>query len=144
MLATVIVEVAEFPATKLPGLGELEIIVRSGVTVIERVEECIIEPKLAVTVTVYVDDGVDDVVMIARVDVPDAPGLSETPVGVNEKVKLGSLGELVAFRLIVPVRPRLARVTVELADLPATKVAGVGAWEDSVKSGFTVTRTETV
>ena len=86
----------------------------------------------------------DDVVLIASVDVPDAPELSETPVGVNEKVMLGSLGELVAFRLTVPVRPRLPRVTVELADLPATKVAGVAAWADSVKSGFTVTSTDTV
>ena len=86
----------------------------------------------------------DDVVLIARVDVPDAPGLSETPVGVNENVMLGSPGELVAFRLTLPVRPRLLRVTVELADLPATNVAGVAAWEESVKSGFTVTRTETV
>jgi len=87
---------------------------------------------------------VDDVVLIASVDVPDAPGLSETPVGVNEKVMLGSLGELVACRLTVPVRPRLLRVTVELADLPATKLAGVAAWADNVKSGFTVTRTDTV
>ena len=86
----------------------------------------------------------DDVVLIASVDVPDAPGLSETPVGVNEKVILGSPGELVAFRLTLPVRPRLLRVTVELADVPATNVGGVADWADNVKSGFTVTRTETV
>ena len=144
MLATVIVEVAEFPATKLPGFGVVEVIVRSAVTVIERIEVWVIEPKLAVTVTEYVADGVDAVVVIASVDVPEAPGFRETPVGVNEKVILGSVGELVAFRLIVPVRPRLLRVTVELADLPATNVAGVAAWDDNVKSGLTVTRTETV
>ena len=50
-LATVIVDVAEFPATKFPGLGVVEAIVRSGVTVIERIEVWVIEPKVAVTVT---------------------------------------------------------------------------------------------
>ena len=86
----------------------------------------------------------DGVVVIARVDVPDAPGLRETPVGVNEKVMLGSPGELVAFRLILPVSPRLLIVTVELADCPAMKLAGVADWAESVKSGFTVTSTDTV
>ena len=52
ILATVTVDVAEFPATKLPGLGVLVVIARSGVTVIESVEVCVIEPKLAVTVMV--------------------------------------------------------------------------------------------
>jgi hypothetical protein len=50
-LATVIVDVAEFPATKLPGFGVVEATVRSGVTVIERIEVWVIEPKVAVTVT---------------------------------------------------------------------------------------------
>jgi hypothetical protein len=52
ILVTVTVDVAEFPATKLPGVGVLEVTVRSGVTVIERVDVCVIDPKLAVTVTV--------------------------------------------------------------------------------------------
>jgi len=52
ILATVTVDVAEFPATKLPGLGVLEVMARSGVTVIESVEVRVIEPKLAVTVMV--------------------------------------------------------------------------------------------
>ncbi len=84
------------------------------------------------------------VVAIASVEVPDAPGLRETPVGVNEKVRLGSLGKLVALKLILPVRPKLLRVAVELADLPATNVAGVAPWADIAKSGFTVTSTDTV
>lgn len=70
--------------------------------------------------------------------------MRETPVGAKEKVRLGSLGELAAIRLILPVRPRLPRVTVELADLPATNIGGIAACEDIVKSGFIVTRTETV
>jgi hypothetical protein len=143
-LATVIVDVAEFPATKLPGLGVVEAIVRSGATVIVRIEVWVIEPKLAVTVTEYVADGVDAVVLITSVDVPEAPGFREIPVGVNEKVIPGSMGELVAFRLILPVSPRLLIVTVELADCPAMKLAGVADWAESVKSGFTVTSTETV
>jgi hypothetical protein len=91
-----------------------------------------------------VPDGVDVVVVIASADVPAPPGVRETPVGVNASAMLGSLGELVAARLILPVSPRLLRVTVELADLPATNVPGVTVCADNVKSGFTVTRTETV
>src|SRR5438309_11723741 len=52
ILATVTVDVAEFPDTKLAGLGVLVVIARSGVTVIESVEVCVIEPTLAVTVMV--------------------------------------------------------------------------------------------
>jgi hypothetical protein len=87
---------------------------------------------------------VEVVVAIAIVEVPDEPGLRETPVGVKEKVRLGSPGELVALRLILPVRPKLLRFAVELAPLPAVNVAGVAAWADIAKSGSTVTRTETV
>lgn len=89
-------------------------------------------------------DGVEAVVAIASADVPDPPGARETPVGVNASAMLGSLGEPVATRLILPVSPRLPRVTVELADLPATNVPGVTDCATNVKSGFTVTRTETV
>src|SRR2546427_10224389 len=49
ILATVTVDVAEFPATKLPGLGVLAGIARSGVTVIERVEVVVIQRKLVGT-----------------------------------------------------------------------------------------------
>src|SRR5438093_10956955 len=52
ILATVTVDVAEFPATKLPGLADLTVMACPGVTVIESVEVCVIEPKLAVTVMV--------------------------------------------------------------------------------------------
>ncbi len=43
-----------------------------------------------------------------------------------------------AARLMLPVKPRLFNVMVEVAELPATKLAGVAALAAMVKSGTTV------
>ena len=67
------------------------------------------------------------VVSIVSVDVPEPPGFSETPIGTKENVRLGSLGELAAVRLTLPVSPVLERVSVELEVPPATNEDGDAA-----------------
>ncbi len=44
-------------------------------------------------------------------------------------------------RVMLPVKPRLFRVIVDVAEPPATNVAGVAAPAAMVKSGVTVTET---
>jgi len=70
---------------------------------------------------------VADVVAIVRVDVPDEPGVRLILVGANANVIPVAAGETVAERATLPVKPRLFAVIVEVAELPATKLAGVAA-----------------
>ena len=74
-----------------------------------------------------------------RIEVPWDPGLTETIAGLNEGVKPVAEGDTVAVMLILSVRPRLCRVTVDVADLPATTLAGLGGLASIVKSPVTVT-----
>jgi hypothetical protein len=65
---------------------------------------------------------------MVMVEVLVSPGVSETGLGLNEKVgSLGSVGETDAERVEDPENPMLARLTVELAGSPAVKLAGVVA-----------------
>ena len=66
--------------------------------------------------------------MMVMVEVLVSPGVSETGLGLNERVgSLGSVGETDAERVDNPENPMLARLTVELVVSPAVKLAGVVA-----------------
>lgn len=84
-------------------------------------------------------EGVDAVVWRVRIDVPWDPGVNETIAGLNEGVNPVAEGDTVAVMLTLSVRPRLFRVTVDVADLPATTLAGLGGLASIVKSPVTVT-----
>ena len=64
----------------------------------------------------YVPAGVDAVVVIVRVEVPVEPGVKLTLVGVKVNVMPVAAGDTVAERATLPVKPRLFRVMVEVAD----------------------------
>jgi len=59
-------------------------------------------------------------------------------VGANVNVIPVAAGATVADRATLPVNPRLDAVIVEVADPPATKLAGVAAEAATVKSPTTV------
>ncbi len=59
--------------------------------------------------------------------------------GLNDGVKLVAEGDTVAVILMLSVRPKLFRVTVDVAVLPATTLAGLGELASIVKSPVTVT-----
>jgi hypothetical protein len=64
-----------------------------------------------------------------------------TLVGLNVKVMPVAAGATVADSATLPVKPALVRVTVDVAELPARKLAGVAALAAIVKSAVTVTVT---
>jgi hypothetical protein len=82
---------------------------------------------------------VDAVVWRVRIEVPWEPGVIETIAGLNEAVKPAAEGDTVAVILMLSVRPKLFRVTVDVAVLPATTLAGLGAVALIEKSPATVT-----
>jgi hypothetical protein len=57
----------------------------------------------------------------------------------NEGVKPAAEGDTVAVILMLSVRPKLFRVTVDVAVLPATTLAGLGVVALIEKSPATVT-----
>jgi hypothetical protein len=57
----------------------------------------------------------------------------------NEAVKPAAEGDTVAVILMLSVRPKLFRITVDVAVLPATTLAGLGAVALIEKSPATVT-----
>jgi len=124
-LLSVIVDVAELPATKLAGLAADAVIVKSAVTVTVTVAVWDSAPLDPVTVTVYVPEGVAAVVPIVRVEVTDVPSVRMILVGANVKVMPVAAGDTVADGATLPVNPRLLAVMVDVADPPATKLAGV-------------------
>lgn len=82
---------------------------------------------------------------MVRVDVPLEPGVRLTVGGLKEVAgPLVTDGDTVADRPTLPVNPMLFSVMVEVAELPATKLAGVGAPAEIVKSAVTVTITVAV
>jgi len=89
-------------------------------------------------VTVYVPAGVDAVVAMVSVEVPVEPGVRETLVGLKVAVKPLAAGDTAAVSATDPVNPELVRVQVEVAEPPATKLAGLVAVQESVKSAPTV------
>ena len=116
--ATVIVEVAAVPALTLTLVG-LAVTVKS-LTVTVTVAECVRDPLVPVTVTVYTPAGpVQD-----RADVWDAPRTMLAGV----RVQVRPAGETVEVRATVPVKPFTgATVIVEVAAVPTLTATLVGA-----------------
>ncbi len=85
---------------------------------------CEIVPLAPVTVTVYVPAGVEAVVAIVNVEVAVDPGVRLTLAGANVKVMPVAAGATVADSPTLPVNPRLLTVIVDVAELPAVKLAG--------------------
>ena len=83
------------------------------------------------------------VVWRLRIEVPCEPGVNDTMAGLNEGVKPVAEGDTVAVMLMLSVRPKLVKVTVDVAVLPATTLAGLGELATIVKSPVTVTVTTT-
>jgi len=67
------------------------------------------------------------VVVIAKVDWLDEPGLSGTSDGLNDIDNPVELEDETAVRIAFPVRPKLFRVTFAVAEWPATKLDGTTA-----------------
>ncbi len=134
-LVRVIVEFPDDPCTMLKVVG-LEDMLKSGTTIVTAVvAEWDGDPPVPVPVTVmvYVPAGVELVVEIVRVDVPVPPAVKVTGFTLNEKVRPVT-GE--AARSTLPAKLfRLVSVMVEVAELPATKLAGVAVLAEIVKSG---------
>ncbi len=134
-LVRVIVEVPEDPCTTLRLVG-LEDMLKSGPTTVTAVvAERDGDPPIPVPVTVmvYVPAGVEVVVEIMRVDVPVPPAVKVTGFTLKEKLRLVT-GEAARFTLPAKLF-RLVNVMVEVAELPATKLAGVAALAEMLKSG---------
>lgn len=120
------------------GVDWLAVIVNEGLTVTDNVAECEIEPYVPVIVSVYTPDGVEAVVEIDIADVEVLPGLAMTLTGVKEiAIPVAELGAT-AVRVSEPARPMLPILITLLAELPATRFAGVEGPAEIVKSGTTV------
>ncbi len=78
---------------------------------------------------------------MVRTDVPDPPGVNATGLTLKVKVKPVTGVAVDATREILPVKPKLFSVMVDVAELPWRKVEGVAAPAAMVKSGVTVTVT---
>jgi len=72
------------------------------------------------------------------VEVALEPGVRLTLVGARVAVRPVAGGETAAVKATLPVNPRLPTVTVEVAEFPATKLAGMAAEPATVKSAVTV------
>ncbi len=132
---------AEPPGETTLGTGGLAEIVNSPVTVTATVAVWVMEPLVPVTVIVYVPAGVEAAVLIVRMEVADPPGLRGIVLGLNEVVRPVAEGGTDAVSPTVPAKPALLRVMVEVAELPATKLAGLAVLAVTVKSAVTVTDT---
>jgi len=81
------------------------------------------------------------VVAIVWVEVPVPPGVRLTLAGAKVKVIPVAAGATVAESATLPVKPALVSVTVDVAELPARKLAGVATAHETEKSAPTVTVT---
>ncbi len=72
---------------------------------------------------------------------PVPPGVNATGLVPKVKVRPVTGVAVEPARVMLPVKPRLPRVIVDVAEPPATNVAGVAAPALMVKSGVTVTET---
>jgi hypothetical protein len=132
-----------YPPTMMTlGLGVLRERVKS-VTVTDNAVECFIEPTLAVTVTVYVPTGVEDVAETVRVDVPDPPAGRIGLAGVKDTVgPLVRIGDIAAENARVPLRRfTLEAVIVDEPDDATGNEKDVGVAETTKSPGvkmFTV------
>ncbi len=133
-LFNVMADVAELPATKLAGVAALAAMVKSGVTVTETVVDWAETPvAVPVTVIVYVPAGVDAVVAMVRTEVPVPPAVRATGFTLKEKVRPVTAIGVEAVSVTLRAEPKLVRVMVEVAEPPATKLAGVAALAPMVK-----------
>jgi hypothetical protein len=74
-----------------------------------------------------VPEGVEAVVAIVRVEVPVPPEVRVTLVGAKANVMPVAVGDDAALRATDPVNPlMLVRLTVDVAELPATMLLGDG------------------
>ncbi len=134
---TVIVEVPCTPVLSGPIVVGSAVRLKSGTTTLTvTVAEWESDPLVPVNVMVYVPAGVEEVVKIVRVEVLVPPAVKVTGLGLNMKVRPVT-GEVVdAARSTLPAKLyRLASVMVEVAELPATMLAGVAAFAEILKSG---------
>ncbi len=135
-LVRVIVEFPDDPCTMLKVVG-LEDMLKSGPTTVTAVvAELDGDPPVPVPVTVivYVPTGVELVVEIVRVDGAVPPAVKVTVLGLNEKVRPITGTVVDAARVTLPAKLfRLVTVMVEVAVLPATKLAGVAALAEILK-----------
>ncbi len=76
---------------------------------------------------------------MVAVEVRMEPGDNNTGLGLNEVVR--PVTEERTERVTLPAKPVLVRVIVEVAELPATKLAGEAGVAETVKSPVTVTVT---
>jgi len=141
--AMVMVEVDDPPAATVAGESAGAVTVKSG-GVNVRLTDVLwtVDPEVPVTVMFVVAIGVFELVVIVRVEVPDA--VSEP----GEKLQLAPTGKLPAtqVRVTVPLKPWVIEtVIVEVPDWPgAETVTGVPPTEKSgvvVKPGQEVRRT---
>jgi hypothetical protein len=122
-----IVEVALPPAVKLAGVAGPEVNVKSPTTITVSVAVWDSVPLAPVTVTVYVPAGVDAVVAIVSVAVPEDPGVRLMLVGLKVNVTPVAVGLTVADNPTLPVKPRLLAEIVDVALPPAVKLGLDGA-----------------
>ncbi len=85
--------------------------------------------------------GVEAVVAMVRTEEPVPPAVNATGLVPKVKVRPVTGVGVDAARVMLPVKPRLPNVMVDVADPPATNVAGVAAPAVMVKSGVTVIET---
>ncbi len=78
---------------------------------------------------------------IVRTDAPVPPAVNATGSGLNDVVRPITGEDVDATRVILPVKPILFRVTVDVPELPGIKLVGVTELALMVKSGVTVTLT---
>ncbi len=95
-----------------------------------------VPPLAPITVTVYVPAGVATFVAMVRTEVPIPPAVKVT--GLVPKVKVRPVTGVAVdpARVMLPVKPRLPRVIVEVVEPPARKLVGEGASAVMSKSGI--------
>ena len=94
------------------------------------------EPWIAVAVKLYQPELVDAVVEIVKTELFVEPGITERLEVLNWEERPVAVGEMVALREMVPARPRLPILMVELPEDPAWIFIGDGLAE-IVKSEVT-------
>ncbi len=137
-LARLAVEVELFPARKMEGAGDVTMRVKSAEIPMLMVEDFTKVPLVDVTVNVYVPAGVDEFVDIVMVPVASEPGTKLTVDGIMVVARPAADGEGDTEMIMLPVNPRLSRVTVQLDEPPTMKFDGTGEDTVALKSPVTV------
>ena len=93
---------------------------------------------VAEIISVYVPEGVDELVMNVKMEIDESPGESWSGLMENATEDPAADAGTRAENATLPERPMLERVSVEPAEPPAPKMEGVGAEAAIEKSGCTV------